>query len=215
MTAAGAGADVPVEIGRDEARDAARRELSDPIYQAAEPSWLRRAVDWIGARIEELFTATADLAPGGVAGLVVLLVLLLGIAVIVRLRAGKLARSSRAKRPVLGAPSLSAAEHRDAAESALAAGEIDRAIIERFRAIVAELEQRGVLDQQSGRTADEAAVQAGRSLPGCAEGLREASRIFDDVYYGDRRASRAGYQVLAEVDASVGSERQAHSGADR
>lgn len=215
MIAGAARGDVPVDIGRDEARDAAVRELSDPIYRAAEPSWLRRAIEWVGERLEELFTATADLAPGGAAGLVVLLVLLLGIAVIVRLRAGKLARSARARRSVLGERSMSAAEHRDAAESALAAGDVAMAIVERFRAIVRELEQRGVLDEQSGRTADEVAMQAGAALPGCAGGLRDASRVFDDVYYGDRPATTAGYQALVEVDAAVRSERQASSGAAR
>ena len=32
--------EIPVDVGRDEARDAAARELSDPAYQNAEPSWL-------------------------------------------------------------------------------------------------------------------------------------------------------------------------------
>lgn len=204
---AGRRALVPIEIDRDEAREAARSELSDPIYRAAEPSWQQRVLDWIADRWQDLVDAAGTLAPGGMGGLLVLLLVVLGIVVLIRLRAGKPARAHRARHAVVGASTLTAEEHRGLAEAALAAGDIAGAITERFRAIVAELERRAILDAQPGRTADEAAEQAGVLLPGCAVMLRQASRIFDDVHYGDRPATRDGYQLLAQVDDAVRSER--------
>lgn len=207
MITAGGRALVPIEIDRDEAREAARSELSDPIYRAAEPSLPQRILDWIAERWQDLVDAAGTLAPGGMGGLVVLLVLVLAMVLLIRLRAGRLARTHRARRAVVGDSTLTAEEHRGLAEAALAAGDFAGAITERFRAIVAELERRAILDAQPGRTADEAAEQGGAQLPGCAVMLRQASRIFDDVHYGDRPATRDGYQLLAQVDDAVRSER--------
>lgn len=207
MITAGGRALVPIEIDRDEAREAARGELSDPIYRAAEPSWRQRVLDWIAERWQDFVDAAGTLAPGGMGGLLVLLLLVLGIVVLIRLRAGKPARTHRARRAVVGGSTLTAEEHRGLAEAAFAAGDFAGAITERFRAIVAELERRAILDAQPGRTADEAAEQAGVMLPGCAVMLRHASRVFDDVHYGDRPATPHGYQLLAGVDDAVRSER--------
>ena len=42
--AGGIGADIPVDIGRDDARRAALRELAKPIYQEAKPPLTVRAM---------------------------------------------------------------------------------------------------------------------------------------------------------------------------
>ncbi len=204
--------DVPIEIGRDEAREAARRELADPVYQSAEPSLAARVLEWLVDRLSELIDSLSALAPGGVAGLIVLALLGVVLVVIVRLRVGKPARAGHAGRSVFGPRSVSAADHRQAAQSAVASGDLSEAILERFRAIVRELEQRGVLDEQSGRTVDEIADQAGRLLPRCAVELRDAARIFDDVVYGGHPATVQQYQVLAMVDQAARTERPTFAG---
>lgn len=206
--------DVPVDIGRDEAREAARTELADPAYADAEPSWPEQAAEWLVERIEDVITTVSGVSPGGVLGLVILLALLVVVAVVVRLRVGGLARAYRSGGgPVLDGRTATAAEHRDAAETAIAAGDVGTAVVERFRAIVRELEQRGVLDEQRGRTADEVAAQAGVVLPASADGLRAAARAFDDVYYGDRPATVEVYRMLADVDLDVQSVRRIPAGA--
>lgn len=194
---------VPVEPGRDEARDAAREKLSDPIYQAAEPSWFQQLIDWLGARLAELLTAAARFGPGGVTGVLVVLLVLLIAVVAIRLRTGKLARSWRVRQRPLGDPAVPASTHRDAAATAFAGGDLRDAIVARFRALARELEQRGVLDVQTGRTADELAGSAAAALPGCADGLRAAARIFDDVYYGGKPATTDGYGIVAEIDDAI------------
>lgn len=204
---------MPVDVGRDEARGAAARELSDPIYRRHEPSWFERAMDWTFDRIDELFDAVAGAAPGGVAGLILLLVMVAAIVVVVRLRLGPVARTPRSPGSVLGASMASAAEHRAASQAAAERAEYAEAVAERFRAVVRELEQRGVLEYAAGLTADEITKAAASALPGSAQGLRAAARIFDDVYYGGLRATAAQYEYLCTVDDQVRSERPAKAGA--
>jgi len=196
--------DVPIEVGRDEARDAAGRELSDPVYRAAEPSLFDRISRWLLDRLNDLFTGISGVAPGGVGAVVVLVVLLVAVIVAIRLRTGPAARARRAAaRPVFDADVRSAAEHRSAAERAAASGDHATAIRERLRAVVRELVERGVLDEQRGRTVDEFAAQAGQALPSCAGGLRAAAVVFDEVVYGGRPATTAGYHTVSTVDDQV------------
>ncbi|MFD0347693.1 DUF4129 domain-containing protein [Kitasatospora aburaviensis] len=72
-----------------------------------------------------------------------------------------------------------------------------------MRALVRALEERTLLDARPGRTADEAAAEAGRSLPEHAAALTAAARTFDDIAYGDRTADRAAYQLLRDLDQAL------------
>ncbi|WP_216214339.1 DUF4129 domain-containing protein [Amycolatopsis aidingensis] len=191
---------VPVDIGRDEAREAARAELADPAYAAAQPGPLEEAFRWLGRQVTGLFQALSDIAPGGIAGLVVLALLILVLVIAIRLRVGPIRRGARAPGPVFAAGPRPAAEYRAAAERAFAAGRLDEAVRARFRALVRGFEERGVLDERSGRTADEAASAAGARLPELAEQLRAAAVGFDDVHYGGRSATEQAYRTLTALE---------------
>lgn len=208
-------ADVPVDVGRDEAREAAERELSDPIYHADDPSLVERVLDWLADRLGALLDGLSGVAPGGIAGVLVLLVLAVVAVVAIRLRAGKLVRTRRVRDTVLGERVLTAAEHRTASEYALARGDHSTAVTERFRAIVRELEQRAMLEVRGGQTADEIAVAAGAVLPDHAVGMRDGARVFDDVYYGGRRAMAEQYDALAALDSEIRSARPVLAGSTR
>jgi len=197
-------ADVPVEIGRDDARRAAQAELSDPVYAAAQPNWFDRAVGWVAQRIADLVEAASGVVPGGGTGLLVLLLVVLLVVVVVRLRVGPLARTARRRRDaVFTGRARTADEHRAAAERALAAGDFGAAVRERFRAVVRTLEERGVLDERAGRTADEAAREAGARIPVAREELRRGAELFDAVHYGGRAATADDHRLLAGLDDSV------------
>jgi len=197
---------VPVDVGPDEARDAAARELSDPAYHAADPSLPQRILAWLGQRLDDLFAGIASVTHGGLPGLVVLALLAVLVVVIIRLRVGRIVRTARIP-PLFEARPRSADDHRRAAESARSAGDLDEAVRERFRAIVRELEQRGVLDRTSGRTVDEIAAQAGHALPASADALTTGAAIVDDVLYGGRPSTVDEYDHLAALDDRVRRER--------
>ncbi|PRX44182.1 uncharacterized protein DUF4129 [Prauserella shujinwangii] len=202
-------ADVPVDIGRDDARRAARAELADPAYADAEPSPLAAALRWVGERLADLFALAGSL-PGGPAAVVVLVGLVLALVVLIRLRVGRTARH-RARRAgaVFAGRARSAADHRLAAEQAFGRGDLAESVRERFRAIVRSLEERGLVDERPGRTADEAAAEAARVLPVAAEELRAAARRFDAVHYGGLPAGAEDYRRLTVLDETLAGSRPA------
>jgi uncharacterized protein DUF4129 len=192
--------DVPVDIDRDSARRAAAEELSDPKYRDAQPNVLQRVAQWLGEQLEKLLNGLSSVVPGGIFGLLLVLVLLIVLVVVIRLRTGKVARASRADRLVFDGRRKSAADHRRSAAEAAAAGRYDDAVRDSFRAVVRALEERALLDARSGRTADEAAIEAGSLLPNVADELRHGARLFDDVHYGGREGTEAAYTALTELD---------------
>jgi hypothetical protein len=72
-----------------------------------------------------------------------------------------------------------------------------------MRAVAVSIEERGVLSAQPGRTADELALQAGRALPALAGALGAASHLFDDVLYGGREGTAAGYDSICLLDSMI------------
>ncbi|GGS99629.1 hypothetical protein GCM10010156_67150 [Planobispora rosea] len=191
--------DVPVDIARDAAREAAVRELAKPIYP--KESWwdrlLQSARDWLN----DLIDAASGL-PGGWFSVLLLVLLIIGVAVPVLVMARRATRTRAGGRAgeLFGARVRTAAEHRAAAEAHAARQEWAEAIRERLRAIARDLEDRAVVEQAPGRTADELAAEAGRALPVFAGELLRGARLFDDVTYGDLPGTAEGYRHLAGLD---------------
>jgi len=202
-------ADVPVDLGRDEAQDLARRELADPSYDA-EPSLLQRAVEWLFEQLAELLSRTTGALSGWV-GLAVLGGLAALVAVVVVLRVGPLASRAASGKAVFSGSRRSAAEYRADADDASARGDWSAAVVERYRAVVAGMEERGVLDPRPGRTADEAAAAGGSILPGVAGDLTTGSRVFDGVRYGDRAATSGDDAAMRRLDEAVRTARPGHA----
>jgi hypothetical protein len=204
---AGLLSDVPVTIDRDDAQRAAEAELAKPEYRAAEPNLIERVLRWLGQRVADLFSAASAVVPGGPLGLLVLLAVVVLVIVVVRLRVGKLARNVRVPRQVFEDRSRSAQDYRLAAEQAFAAGDVVGAVRERFRAIVRSLEERGIVHELSGRTADEAAHDAGARLPASRDELAAAASLFDAVHYGGAPAAETDYRRLTALDDRIQRER--------
>ncbi|MDQ1626062.1 MAG: hypothetical protein QOJ49_1560 [Actinomycetota bacterium] len=194
---------VPVDLGRVEARRAASEELAKQIYRQAQPSLTERFLSWLYDRITGIADSFASVSPGGYVGLLVILTLLVVAVVAIRLKVGPFGRSARVERAFVLGGVRSAPEHRAAAEAHAAAGEWAEAVRERLRAVVRSLEERTLLEPRPGRTADEAATEAGRVLPDCAAGLREAARLFDDIWYGGRPGSEQAYRTVRALDDRV------------
>jgi hypothetical protein len=199
---------VPIVVGRDEARRAAADELAKPGYAHARPSLARRALDWFGHEVRDLWDkAFGSSAGGGGSGWIALLVvlgLLVAAVVVIRLRYGPVRRRITAERALFDADTaLDAAGYRRVAEEHAAAGRWAEAVRARLRAVIAALEERAVLDPRPGRTADVAAREAGVVLPAQAAALAEAARVFDDIWYGEAAAGPEDYRRLVAVDEAV------------
>jgi hypothetical protein len=195
------GADVPVELGRDDARELAIRELANPAYDA-EPPLPQRVVEWIIERIQEFIGRTAGALDSRI-GVAVLIAVLALVVAVIWLRVGPLARRRVRSEPIFPAGQRTAAEYRAAAEAAAARGDWSAAVLERYRAVVVGFEERGLLDPRPGRTADEAAAEAAAVLPALTAELTAASRIFDGVRYGGRAGTSADDTLMRKLDDDV------------
>lgn len=195
------------DVSGQTARELARRELEDGRYAKAQPSLATRLVKRLIEAVMRLFDNAASAAPGGRAGVVVVLLLLIALAVLIAVRLRVVRGSGGARAVFSSGAALTPAEHRARAESFAAAGTYDEAVRERLRAVVRELELRGVLDPRPGRTAVEVAAETGRLVPALAEPLQRAASTFDEIWYGGRTADAKAYGVLVDVDQTVVSTR--------
>ena len=154
---------VPVTPDAEEARRAAEEELSKPAYRERRSLW-EALWDWLASHLD----------PGAVlpglpawAGWVIVLSVLAALVAVMVLMLGRLRMVRRARS--LGA-GLFDSDHRDArtlvqaADSAAAEGLWATAVIERFRAIIRSLDERGLVEDYPGMTAQEAAARAGSAL---------------------------------------------------
>ncbi|ANH91825.1 hypothetical protein A8713_12165 [Streptomyces sp. SAT1] len=196
----GPGGTPPVTLPRDPAREAARRELSKRVYHENDPGLFQRALDHFWDWVGRLFDSASTATPGGTAGLVVIVLAVLAVLGALWWRLGTPHRAPASAPALFDDRPRSAAEHRAAAEAHAAQGHWNPAVQERMRALVRSLEERALLDTRPGRTADEAAAEAGRALPAHADRLHTAARDFDDVTYGGRRATEQTYRHIAVLD---------------
>ncbi|MFB9540077.1 MULTISPECIES: DUF4129 domain-containing protein [Streptomyces] len=190
----------PLTTPRDPAREAARRELSKRMYHENDPSLFQRALDAFWEWLGKLFNAASSATPGGTLGLVVIILAVVAVLGALWWRLGTPRRQPTSSAALFDDRPRSASDHRAAAEAHAAQGHWNQAVQERMRALVRALEERALLDVRPGRTADEAAAEAGRALPAHTDRLRAASRDFDDVTYGGRSATEQSYHRIAELD---------------
>jgi hypothetical protein len=190
-------------IVRDTAREAAQRELSKGVYHADDPGLFERMLNGIVDWLDRL-TSRADSAFGRSWGLLALLVVLLTAVALIVWRTGWLRRTvARPDSELDVSPALTADEHRRRADSYAQDGRYADAVRERMRAIVRELEDRGVLEPRPGRTAHEVARDAGNIVPAVAGDLRSAARVFDEIWYGARPATAGSDAAMREADQRV------------
>lgn len=196
------GAAAPVD--RDTAREAAQRELTKGIYHQDDPSLFERVIERIVRWLDARLTDAAHAAPGGGIGLLAIAAVIAAVIALIFWRTGPLRRSAGRADPdlELSGP-LDAEEHRRRANLYAAERRYAQAVRERMRAIVRELETRGVLEPRPGRTADEVAREAGELVPSVSGELRGAARVFDEIWYGGRPAAAGADAAMREADHRV------------
>jgi hypothetical protein len=200
---------LPAEpIPRDPAASQAAHELSKKIYRDQRPSLLTQAIDWVERQISNLFHRASDASPVGRIGLLVFLVAAIAVIAFVIWRFGLPGASARVRRAAdIVTPTHSAVEHQARADAFAAEGRWAEAVRERLRGVVAGLVARGLVDNRPGRTANEVAAEAGRSLPGAVDDLAAAVRIFGDIWYGGRDATAEHDQQLRTIAERVAAAR--------
>ncbi|MGL5859046.1 MAG: DUF4129 domain-containing protein [Angustibacter sp.] len=192
---------VPLDPDRDQAREWARQELTDPRYADAKPDWTARAVRWFLDQLGKLGLDSGGLAGTGTGAVLAVLVVVLAV-LVWRTRARRF-RSPTRDGQVFTGRALDAAQHRALADQAATEGRWADAVQERFRAIARTLEERAIADERPGRTAREVTDEAAAVLPDHAVALSAAATLFDQVLYGGAPAGRQDEERLRATDEAV------------
>jgi hypothetical protein len=192
---------------REQAREAAQRELEKRAYDEARPPLVTRVISWVIREIQELLNRATGSVPGGRVGVLLIVVLVLALVAVVVVRLRPTMRTTSFDQLFADGRALSADEHRVLAEAAASRGDHADAVRERLRAVVRHLEERGVLDVRPGRTAEEVTREAASEVPELAEPMRRGTRAFEEIWYGGQPAGPAAYAVLVEVDRVVSTAR--------
>jgi len=186
-------------IGRDQARELARRELARSIYRPSLLSrWWHDILRWLGSLNgpgEPNWLAVAVLAA---------VVVLAAMAAFYWLGSPSASRRNGGEPVIHGRP-RTASDYRRTAVQLAATGNYQDAIAELVRAIAADLEAREILLARPARTADELAAEAAEAFPAESGELGAVARLFDEVRYGGRPGSQAGYERVQRLDSRVAS----------
>jgi hypothetical protein len=157
--------------------------LARPEYRHQGPSWLDRiqndVLDWL-ARV-----LTGVVGAGIGAWIVVLVVVGLVGLVLWRL-AGGVTRDPGHGVAVSSGRTRPAADWRADAAAHERAGEWRQAVRARYRALVADLADRGLLQEVPGRTAGEYRAELGAALPAASPPFTGATELFEGAWYGRR-----------------------------
>jgi uncharacterized protein HemX len=212
---------VPMTPGRAQASQQAAQELAQGKYhvQPTTPGptpTTASPTPTVATPSPTPTSNTSHHSSGGTILLVILLIVVVGIALLLILRKiGKPRKDEKTKKDkdkakhlaggAAETPLFGAALHRHNGEQAAKGGDWQEAIRERFRAVIAVLDEQSLLPERKDRTADEAARDAGELLPEHAEALRDAARAFDEVEYGEYLGTPEGYAVISAVDDAIGS----------
>jgi type II secretory pathway pseudopilin PulG len=189
-------------IGRNQARELARHELARSIYRPSLLSrWWQDIVHWLSSVVSPAHAGEPNWLAVAVLAVVVAVA---ALAAFYWLGSPRANRRNRAE-PVVGGRSRTAAEYRRAAEQLAASGNYQEAIAELVRAIAVDLEAREILLPKPARTADELAAEAALAFPAESGELTAATRLFDEVRYGGRPGSQAGYERVQGLDSRLAS----------
>jgi hypothetical protein len=190
--------DPPLTPSGEEGRDWLRRELLHPDYHRR--NLLQETVTWLQRQVDRGVDAASHAPPlSTFAAMVVLLLLVGGLAWLLS-RARRTVRQQRAPGPVLGADAPTAGELRARAELALVEGRHEDALVDAFRAVAVRQAERGRLEDAPGATAHEVAGALVAEYPDQTQRVEDCARLFDEVRYGERRATRAQATAVLSLD---------------
>ena len=196
-----------LDPGPDQARSWLREELRAATYHQ-EPL-LDRLWRWVMDRLDALSSPSGHLGstPTVVTVLGTLLVAGLVLWVLPRVRRERSLRRSTGA--VLEDPRVSAAQYRERAATARAAGRYGEAVLDSFRAIARDMGNRTLLEDAPGLTAHEVSVAVATAFASHAGELARAADLFDSVRYGNGTASAQEAEDVAALDTALARSRPA------
>ncbi len=190
--------DVPVDPTPAEARSWLRREMLDPDYHQGD--LLQRILRWIGRVLDDGIAVAERTPPLSLfAAMLVVLGLVLGLVWLLG-RADRSPGRRPGETPLVDDPSLTAEQLRSRAEAAYAEGRWEDALVDAFRATATRQAERGRLEDLPALTAHEVGEALAAAHPDRTTQVREVTRHFDEVLYGDRAGEQAWADAALALD---------------
>jgi hypothetical protein len=184
-------------------REVVREVLSRPEFRPPHRSLTERVFDWVLEAIGRLLAALGGSGAGGIVGLLLLALVLVGVGVLAARFSRGLTPSPEVAAAVPGGRRRAAAEWRAEAEAQERAGAWREAVRSRYRALVADLASRGLVEEVPGRTAGEYRREVGRALPEAATDFAGATELFEVAWYGRSRTGQGEAARLRDLSDRV------------
>jgi hypothetical protein len=177
--------------GADAVRRAAHDILSRPEFHTAPESPIDRARHWIGDQINHALNAVLSGTRLGILGIILAVVVVAAIVLLIVLSVrGTTPNPVRAGYRI-GGRQQSASDWLADAAAAEARGDWRSALRCRYRALVADLAARGVVEEVAGRTTGEYRAAVGAAVPAVEGEFSSATEMFERAWYGDEPAGAA------------------------
>lgn len=197
---------LPDGLGLDPDPGAVRRAahdiLSRPEFQPPYESPIDRLRHWVGQQIARVldaaFSGRVTLLGAVVLGAIAVLVVYLGVRAV-----RGVTRDPAARGVVFDGPRRPPADWLAEALACEQRADWRGALRARYRALVAELARRGLVEEVAGRTAGEYRRAVEASLPRSAEEFGGATELFELVVYGDGTSGPPESARLEELSARV------------
>lgn len=187
-------------------RSAAHEIVARPEFRQAPPSPIDRLRRWVFERI-------AHVVQAALSGRMTLLgvALLVAISILVVYLGYRVVRGMSADRRVAGqlpgGPARAPSDWLHRAAECEGRGDWPGALKARYRALVAELALRHVVEEIPGRTTGEYRVALSETLPAAAEPFGGATELFEATMYGAHQTGPAEAARLADLSRRVLSSR--------
>ena len=195
----------PLDPSPDQAHSWLREELSRPEYQ--DRDILTRIINWFLRQFDNGVNAASGSPILTTLAAIMIFALLVAGFTFLAARTRRSATSGRDSGSVGIDARISAAEYRQRAEQAFAAGDFGTSVVEGFRALATGQVEAGRIEELPQATAREVGALLIAAFPDIATRLTTAARLFDSVLYGDHAATRDQAQDLLAIDASMRSRR--------
>lgn len=195
-----------------DARRLADEILQRPEFQRAKPGVLERIQDRVARQLSKLFQFASDSGLGTVLSVLFLAGALAVIAWLIvrvwKVRVVKPERAAMIDADVMVRSDIDAAQWRAMAQEHAAAGRWRESIRCRYRALVAEMAERRVVDDSDASTTGSERQQVAEHAPDAAASFDDVATIFDEVWYGGGEPDAATDTKVAEQSSkALGSSR--------
>jgi hypothetical protein len=204
VRAAAARADLPAPVhGAEQVHRTVRQVLAQPEFQGSGDPLLVRVVNWLAQQLARLLAAIGGGGHWSLLGLGLLALVLAAVVVAVSRFARGMTPDPEAALAHGRMPRRSADDWRAEAERHEAAGEWREAVRCRYRALVADLAARGLVEELPGRTAGEYRGAVRRSVPALADDFAGVTELFERAWYGNHPTGQDAARQVASLAARV------------